>query len=67
MEIKKNWFEKGIRIVFNIIGEKGEFYTFKQLKTMYNFKGTFLDYQYILNNIPQSWITQINDDPYFYL
>ena len=35
------------------------------IKTMYNIKGTFLDLQYVLNNIPQSWITQINDNGVF--
>ena len=29
---------------------------------MYNINGTFLEYQYLLNKIPQSWITQINDN-----
>ena len=28
----KNWHEKGIRVVFDIIGQNGEFYTFKQIK-----------------------------------
>ena len=56
----KNWHEKSIRVVFDIIGQNGEFYTFEQLKTMYNINGTFLDYQYLLNKIPRSWITQIN-------
>ena len=58
----KNWHEKGIRVVFDIIGQNGEFYTFEQLKTMYNINGTFLDYQYLLNKWPWSWITQINDN-----
>ena len=61
----KNWHKKGIRVVFDIIGQNGEFYTFEQLKTMYNINGTFLDYQYLLNKIPPSWITQINDNRVF--
>ena len=33
---------------------------------MYNINGTFfLDYQYLLNKIPRSWITQINDNRVF--
>ena len=63
--IFKNWHEKGIRVVLDIIGQNGEFYTFEQLKTMYNINGTFLDYQYLLNKIPRSWITQINDNRVF--
>ena len=61
----KNWHEKGIRVVFDIIGQNGEFYMFEQLKTMYNINGTFLDYQYLLNKIPRPWITQINDNRVF--
>ena len=57
----KNWHEKGIRVVFDIIGQNDKFYTFEQLITKYNINGTFLDYQYLSNKIPQSWITQIND------
>ena len=57
--------EKGIRVVFDIIGQNGEFYTFEQLKAMYNINGTFLDYQYLLNKIPWSWITQNNDNRIF--
>ena len=40
----KNWHEKGIRVIFDIIGQNGEIYTFEQLKTMYNIIDTFLDY-----------------------
>ena len=42
----KNWHEKGIRVVFDIIGQNDKFYTFEQLKTKYNINVTFLDYQY---------------------
>ena len=37
----KNLHEKGIRVVLDIIGQNGEFYTFEQLQTMYNINGTF--------------------------
>ena len=32
---------------------------------MYNIKGTPLEYQYLLNKIPQLWITKINDNRIF--
>ena len=32
---------------------------------MFNIKGIFLDLQDLLNNIPHSWITQINDNGVF--
>ena len=36
----KNWYEKGIRVVQDIINENGSLYTFEQLKTLYNINGT---------------------------
>ena len=53
--------------VYDIVAENGEFYTFEQLKVMYNIKGTFLDYQRMLNSIYQSWKAQINDNRVFIL
>ena len=63
----KNWYEKGIREVHDIIAENGEFYSFDDLKTMYNINGTFLDYQHLKHSLPQSWITQINDNNVYIL
>ena len=42
-----------LRVVYDIVAENGEFYTFEQLKVMYNIRGTFLDYQPLFNNISQ--------------
>ena len=58
----RNWYDNGIRVVYDIVAENGEFYTFKQLKVIYNIRSTFFDYQHMLNNISQSWKTQINDN-----
>ena len=63
----KNWHEKGIQVLFDIIAENGEFYTFEELKAKYDIKLTFLDYHSLINNIPQSWKTQINENPIFIL
>ena len=63
----KNWYEKGIRVLLDIISEDGEFYTFEELKVKYDIKGTFLDYHSLINNTPQSWKTQINENRIFIL
>ena len=47
------------------IGKNGEFYTFEQLKTMYNIKGIFWIMNIFSNTIPHSGITQINDNRVF--
>ena len=65
--ILKNWYANGIRVVYDIVAKNGEFYTFEQLKVMYNIRGTFLDYQRMLNNISQSWKAQIYDNRVFIL
>ena len=50
----------GIRVINDLISEEGIFYSFEQLKANYNIRGTFLDYQHVLNNISQVWKDQIN-------
>ena len=54
--VLKNWSHNGIRVpvINDTIGDYGEFYTFEELKAMFNIRGTFLDYQRIINCIPQT-------------
>ena len=56
----RNWCDIGIRVIYDLINEEGVFYSFEQLKAKYNIRGTFLDYQHVLNNISQVWKDQIN-------
>ena len=56
----RNWWDMGIRVNNDLISEEGIFYSFEQLKANYNIRGTFLDYQHVLNNISQVWKDQIN-------
>ena len=65
--ILKHWYDNSISVIYDIVAENGEFYTFEQLKVMYNIRGTFLDYQRMINNISQSWKAQINDNRVFIL
>ena len=57
--LKKNWFEKGVGNVFDIIDVNWNIYTFEQLKEIYNQKGTFLDYQRLIKKIPRHGRKQI--------
>lgn len=61
----KNLSDNGIRVIYDIIGDDGEFYTFEELKAIFNIRGTFLDYQHIINSIPQTWKTLINNNRIF--
>lgn len=56
----RNWCDMGIRVIKDLLNEEGIFYSFEQLKEKYNIRGTFLDYQHVLNSIPQIWKDQIN-------
>ena len=61
----KNWHDKGIRMISDILYQTGEIYTLEQLKAIYGIKVTFLDYQKVINNIPHSWKMHINDNKIF--
>ena len=50
----KNWFDKGVRNVVDLIDMNGNIYSFHQLKEVYGIKGTFLDYQTLIRKIPRS-------------
>ena len=54
----KNWYDRGIRNVLDII----EFYNFVDLKNAYGIRGTFLDYQILINQLPNDWKTIINNN-----
>ena len=59
----KNWYDKGIRTIQDIVAETGKFYSFDDLKAMYNINGTFLDYQHLIHSIPPVWTTELNENP----
>ena len=61
----KNWHDKGIRTISDILSQTGDIYTLEQLKSNYSIKGTFLDYQKVINNIPHSWKMHINNNKMF--
>ena len=58
----KNWYDKGIRNILDIINVQGEFYNFADLKNAYDIRGTFLNFQAIINRIPNDWKNKINNN-----
>ena len=50
----KDWYNKGLRHVSDLIDERGNFYEFDGVKTRYNLRGTFLGFQ-SLRKIPNEW------------
>ena len=59
--IFKDWFDKGIRNIFDIVDINGHLYNFEELQRTYSLKGTFLDYQRLIRKIPKIWLETIND------
>ena len=58
----KNWYGKGIRNNVDLINENGVFYDFNQFKTLFDVRGTILDFQGVINRIPQVWKNLLNNN-----
>ena len=58
----KDWFQKGITTIYDLIDRNGNWYDFERLKEAYGIKGTFLNYLNVLNSIPNSWKDVINEN-----
>ena len=51
----KDWYDKGVRQVLDLIDETGQMYQFNDFKNKYNVNGTFL------RKLPRKWINKINE------
>ena len=58
----KDWYNKGIRNVIDLLDIDGNFYLFPQLQEIYNVCGTFLDHASLLRKIPAQWKQKINEN-----
>lgn len=58
----KDWYNKGVRHVSDLLDEHGNIYEFVDLKNKYNLRGTFLDYHSLLRKIPNEWKDIINNN-----
>ena len=58
--IFKEWYDKGIRNIIDLVDENGRISDFRVLKETYNIKGTYLDYNRLLSKIPKTWKDIIN-------
>ena len=61
----KNWDNKGIKTIGDVLDNNGNFYTFDTLKEIYGVRGTFLNYENILHKIPNQWKNLINENRVF--
>ena len=60
-----NWYSKEIRTVGDILDDNGNWYTFDRLKEIYRVRGPFLNYENILQKIPNKWKNIINANRVF--
>lgn len=58
----KEWYNKGIRNIIDLLNSEGQFYEFHDLQVKYNIHGTFLEYHSLLRKIPAQWKTKINQN-----
>ena len=58
----KEWHDKGIRNVIDLLNAEGQFYHFNELKDTYDIHRYFLDYQSILRKLPAFWKNKINQN-----
>ena len=63
----KDWFQKGITTIYNLIDRNGNWYDFERLKEAYGIKGIFLNYLTVLNSIPNAWKEVINDNKVYFI
>ena len=60
-----NWYSKGIKTIGAILDDNCIFYTFDRLKEIYRVRGTFLNYENILQKIPNQWENIKNENRVF--
>ena len=58
----RDWYNKGIRHISDLLDEHGDIYQFEGLKTRYNMRETFLDYHSLLRKIPNEWKNILNNN-----
>ena len=58
----RDWHDKGIVLVSDIIDDDGNFYQFEALKTKHNLRGINLDFRALIRKLPEYWKNKINDN-----
>ena len=58
----RDWYEKGIKFVSDIIDDEGNLYNFEALKAKYNLRGTILDFRAFIRRLQELWKNLINDN-----
>ena len=51
----KEWHERGVRTLNDLLKFDGTLLTHEEMKQMYNVQGTFLDFNALINSLPVEW------------
>ena len=57
----KNWYEKVLRTIIDLLNYNGDFYAFDEFKGMLNVQGAILDFQSVISKIPNGWKIKMNN------
>ena len=55
------WARCNILSINNIINEEGNLFSFNEFKQKFNVRGTVLDYERLIRNIPEEWRSEIKN------
>ena len=55
----KEWYDKGVRQIIDLLDAEGKFYQYNDFKQKYNVNGTFLDNLSLLRKLPREWENKI--------
>lgn len=58
----KDWYDKGIRNVMDLLNTEGQFYQYHQLREKYQIQGTYLNYLALMKKLPAEWKHKINEN-----
>ena len=58
----KDWYEKGVRQVADLLDDLGDIYEFETFKTRFGLRGTFLEFQSLIRKIPNRWKITLDEN-----
>ena len=58
----RQWKNKGVNILNDLLHPSGELLTFAQFKTKFRVKATYLDYLGLVESLPRNWRVQLNKE-----
>ena len=61
VNFKKNWYDNGIRTLYDLVNKNGTLRSFVSLKQIFKITGTFLELHSLYKRLPKNWMKIINE------